>query len=108
MGGYQVGFCDWMMTGEWGLATEGIWVSQAWGFTCDVDKENDKLEPVGWMARRKRGATGEFGVSQAMGWGQGKQRFPLWLEDPFQEKVLDRLAPPGMNKRNTPETAIEW
>lgn len=55
---------------------------------------------------RKRGAAGELEVSQAMRRGQGKQRFPLWLEDPFPERVLDRLAPPGMNERNTPETAI--
>ena len=50
------------------------------------------LEVVGWMARRRRGATGKLGFRQ-MG-EQKKWRLPLWLEDPFPIRGQDMLALP--------------
>lgn len=40
-----------------------------WGFpdlgsTWKASKGNGMLEPAGWVARRRRGAAGEFGVRQ--------------------------------------------
>lgn len=62
---YQVGPCNWMMVGEWCLATNRFWVSQIWGFTWTAGKGDNMLEPVGWVARRKRrGAAGELEVRQ--------------------------------------------
>lgn len=62
---YQVGSCNWMMVREWCLATKRFWVSQIGRVSWEAGKEDNMLEPVGCVARRKRrGAAGEFDVRQ--------------------------------------------
>lgn len=51
------------MLEEWCLATKEFWVLRTWGSTLVVGKGNDVLEPVSWVARRrKRGAASELEI----------------------------------------------
>jgi hypothetical protein len=50
-----------MTTGEWCLATEGLWMFQTQGSTCEAGKGNGMVLLVVWLAkRRSRGTAGEL------------------------------------------------
>lgn len=47
------------------MRTEVFWVSKTWRSSWQTYKRNDMLEPVGWVARRRRiGAAGWLWVSR--------------------------------------------
>lgn len=49
------------------MAAEGFGYLRLGGFTQEADKGDDMLEPVIWVARRRREATGELGIRQMGG-----------------------------------------